>query len=90
MFCNGKYIGKTKKTHFEFFNLQPETEYLIKVVLKTDERVLFEVEKIFTTKVEPKIIDVTRSPYNAVGDGVVLDTLAIQKVVFAIDKSSFL
>ena len=79
VYLNGAIIAKTKKTHFEIFDLKPETEYKIKVEFKKDLDTLLIGEENYITKKSPVRIDVTNPPYNAVGDGVTLNTQALQK-----------
>ena len=80
VYLNGKPLTETKKTHFEFFDLIPETEYTVKVELCKDEAVLVG-EESYKTKKSPVKIDVTKAPYSAVGDGSVLNTKALQKAL---------
>lgn len=86
VFLNGEKAGTTKKTHFEFFNLSPETTYDIKVSLTGEGNEAFSLTGVFTTKAAPKRIDVTKPPYNAVGDGKTLNREAIQKALDDCEK----
>lgn len=79
VYLNGAIIAKTKKTHFEIFELKPETEYKIKVELKKDSDTILVGDESYITKKRPVKIDVTKAPYNAVGDGLTLNTEALQK-----------
>jgi len=81
VYLNDDLVSETKKTHFEFFGLKPETEYNIKVELKTGADTVFVGGECFTTKKSPVRIDVTKAPYNAIGDGVTLNTAALQKAL---------
>ena len=78
---NGEKMGNTEKTYFVLKNLTPEVEYRIKVERLNGDGSLAEtlfVEKIITPKARRRI-DVTKAPYNAVGDGKTLNTKALQK-----------
>lgn len=68
----------TDRTHYTWDNLKPDTTYFIDVsaILNGDnQRTCL---KIKTTKTKHRI-DVTKAPYNAIGDGHTMNTAAIQK-----------
>lgn len=73
IFEGGKKIGETEKCHYRAENLESNTEYSFevsgigKVVAKTE--------------IVKEKLDVTKAPYNAVGDGKTLNTKAIQKAI---------
>lgn len=81
IYCNTNIIDETKKTHYTLKNLIAETEYEIKVekICGTSTEILF-LEKISTKKAK-KRLDVSQAPYNAVGDGQTLNTLALQRAI---------
>lgn len=81
IYLNGKSIEKTQKTHYEYRDLQSETEYTIKVVANGVESDFTEIvgEKVIKTPKKRNRIDVTKAPYFAVGDGKTLNTRAIQR-----------
>ena len=82
--CNGKVVGKTHKTHFTLQGLKPDTAYEIEVWYAneaTPRRI-----KVQTAK-EKQIIDVTKAPFCAVGDGATLNTAAIQEALDRCDES---
>ena len=80
---DGKIIKKTVKTHVSFHDLQPDTEYLIAIERLNEcgdvEEVLYQ-GTLRTLKAKRRI-DVTKSPYNAVGDGKTLNTAALQSAL---------
>lgn len=73
----------TTKSHYNFNDLKPETEYNLKVEII--DRVGNIVKEIGATSVKTKRkkkrLDITKPPYNAVGNGVTLDTNAIQQAI---------
>lgn len=78
---NGVTYSLTKKTHVTFDKLTPQTEYSVRVE-RLDEagevaQVLF--DGVLETKQAKVRIDVTKPPYNAVGDGKTLNTQALQR-----------
>ncbi len=82
VYLNGKEVQKTKKTHFTFSNLESQTNYDIKIerIDLSGEKALFFEESILTLNKRERI-DVTKPPYNAVGDGKTLNTKALQQAI---------
>ncbi|MBR2341058.1 MAG: glycoside hydrolase family 28 protein [Clostridia bacterium] len=80
---DGKIVEKTVKTHFSFLDLQPNTEYLISIERLNENGDVAEVlyQATLRTLKAKRRIDVTKSPYNAVGDGKTLNTAAIQNAL---------
>ena len=79
---NDKEYAKTPKTHFEIVDLTSDTKYLLNV-----ERIMptGEVENIYSEEVKTLVkrvrIDISKPPYNAVGDGKTVNTIAIQRAI---------
>ena len=89
-------IGSTQKTHYTIENLQTNTEYeiLVKGIYQVDMALIEDGSKSVQTEKEIKqqtiimhtfnrsvVIDITKAPYNAVGDGKTLNTKAIQSAI---------
>lgn len=85
--CSGKEAGETKKTHYTLDNLSAETEYRIEVKLygkaenKKEEILLFSLNKRIKTARQKTLLDITKAPYSAIGDGQTMNTEAIQRAV---------
>lgn len=89
-------IGSTQKTHYTIENLQANTEYeiLVKGIYQVDVALIEDGSKSVQIEKEIKqqtitmhtfnrsvVIDITKAPYNAVGDGKTLNTKAIQSAI---------
>lgn len=82
IFLNDILVGETKKTHFTLVNLYPETWYEIHVKVKYyGEKFAFSENLTVETSARKEVIDITKSPYYAIGDGVTMNTKAIQKAI---------
>ena len=83
---NGENICTTDKTFCRIKNLAADTQYRIEIVSADNEKIVLDQITCVTEKAK-EIIDVTKAPYNAVGDGVTLNTKAIQMALDACDRT---
>lgn len=82
IYANEKQIAETKKTHITLNNLEENTRYFVQVQVWNKD-VLFEsyeTMQIWTTA-KKRILDVSKAPYNAVGDGMTLNTKILQQAI---------
>ncbi len=88
---NGE-INYANKTHFELFNLKSEQSFLVKVSLVDANYSVkqFIGEDTFITPKQKNKIDVTKPPYNAVGDGVTNNREALQKAFDACTENDYI
>lgn len=80
---DGQIVGKTIKTHFSFQDLQAETDYSVCIERLNESGDVAEIlyQASLRTLKAKRRIDVTKSPYNAVGDGKTINTSAIQRAL---------
>ena len=74
---DGKPVADVNRTHAELTGLRPETEYDVQVCLGGE----LIAETTAKTAGEKRRIDVTLPPYNAVGDGRIMNTAALQAAI---------
>ncbi len=73
---------KTRKLGYTAEGLKPDTDYVFHVeALEADETVLHSQTVYARTDKCMEVIDVTKEPYCAVGNGRVIDTFTIQKAI---------
>ena len=78
---NGRDAGTTKKTHFSCTGLTPETSYTLSVHrMVNGSLAMLDVVSV-RTPAEKRRIDVTMPPYSAIGDGVTMNTAALQRAI---------
>ncbi|NMN01120.1 polygalacturonase [Bifidobacterium sp. DSM 109958] len=81
---DGSEAAKVDRTHVTFLDLEPDTEHDFAVCMsEKGEYGTFEpmLGGTFRTLPAKREIDVTAAPYHAVGDGVTLNTAAIQRAL---------
>ncbi len=91
IYNQGKKEGITLKTHYTLEDLVANTEYEMEIKLVDElKKEIIESEKVIvsTCKVKRRI-DITKSPYFAVGDGNTINTKAIQQALDDCNKDSY-
>ncbi len=73
---NDEKYATVNSTHITFRGLKSDTEYKINIIADNGTTVF---DGTLRTKKAKRRIDITKEPYNAIGDGVTLNTAAIQK-----------
>lgn len=94
-------VGSTQKTHYTIENLQENTRYkiLLKGIYQVDMALIEDESESVQIEKEIKqqtitvhtfnrsvVIDITKTPYNAVGNGKTLNTKAIQSAIDELSK----
>ena len=75
---DGVRIGETKHTHYTVSGLAPEQTYEVGAALATG---AWQQKLQVSTTAQRRRIDVTADPYLAVGDGVTMNTEALQRAI---------
>ena len=93
---DGVEIGHSSHTHYSLENLEPDKEYDIEVRILYPETSSVDgrykslgLTKVKTKKSKRKI-DITKSPYFAIGDGLTLNTDKIQRAFDDCDKDTLI
>lgn len=83
VYGNSTKLGETEKTHFTVKDLSGDTEYsFIVKLIDAEGNTIKEIgSACVKTLVTRKRLDVTKPPYNAVGDGKAINTKAIQHAI---------
>ncbi len=81
VYFNGEKIADTTATNYSFKNLQADTSYKIKVQIESENQTKLVGEQEIKTLIKKNVIDITKFPYNAIGDGKTLNTSAIQTAI---------
>ena len=81
LYLDGEFMGLTTKTRYSFFDLQAERKYEIRIEAYEDERLIGQETVCVETPMKKRRIDVTKAPYFAKGDGVTLNTAALQRAL---------
>lgn len=81
VYLNGKYHGKTDKTHYSFLGLKPEQVYCVSVEAYASGKLAVVKEYEIQTSKEKKRLDVTKEPYFVIGDGKTVNTATLQKIL---------
>lgn len=85
IYIDGAYQGSTEKTHYKAEALEAGKQYHIRVENVADhagDKTVIESEECILTAGKKKIQrDITKAPYDAVGDGRTMNTCAIQQAI---------
>lgn len=81
VFLDDVLQGTTPTTHFEMYNVLPKTSYLVRLEMwdEADNSLCVLEETTVVTPEKKEKLDVTKAPYFAKGDGVTMNTSALQK-----------
>ena len=84
---NGEEVCITDKTFCRIEGLFPATEYKIELIATCSNEKKSLGKCCCMTDIEKEIIDVTKAPFYAVGDGITMNTGAIQKALDSCGKN---
>jgi len=90
VYVDGLRIGESTKTHYTVKGLRPITSYKVQISLfgKGVEEHFVSDEWVVVTGKAKKKIEVTASPYYAIGDGKIMNTVALQQAIDDCDEES--
>lgn len=86
IYLNDRAIAETVKSHIKIEHLTPDTVYDFSVKM-TGETTCHLGDFVCSTNTEKEKIDITKPPYNAIGDGVTRNTQKIQAAIDACGKN---
>lgn len=78
VWINEQAVAQVDRTHFTLGSLPSETQYSVRVQCEIENESL-RMETTVRTTAPRRRVNVTKAPYNAVGDGKTLNTAALQK-----------
>lgn len=81
VYMNGDLWGSTEKTHYKLEDLEAGTEYLIRIEQRCGDAVVASNEVSLKTGIQKSVLDITKTPYLAVGDGKTMNTERIQQAI---------
>ncbi len=89
---NGNLYKEINKTHISLSDLDPDTEYDIEIKIKyPSDSFPKSLGKLSVhTRPVKRVINVTKAPYYAIGDGKTMNTTVLQSAFDACDKNSII